>query len=168
MAKIESGKMSIEVESIAIAPLLKQVVTEIKPLLDSKGLSIRCDIPNTLPTVESDAIKIKQIFTNLLSNAIKFTDRGGITIEVKERPMRRGFEFAVEDTGIGVKPEALSKIFETFYQVGETGRSGGSGLGLAIVKNLTHLLQGEISVQSKYGRGSTFTLFLPYRLRGQC
>lgn len=94
---------------------------------------------------------------------MKFTKTGGITVSVKALPEREGIEFSIQDSGIGIKPEELPKIFEAFHQVdaSATREFGGVGLGLAIVKELIHLLKGEIRVESEYGKGSAFTVFLP-------
>src|SRR5581483_11865051 len=130
---------------------------------DQKGLSLQSSLQR-LPSIESDRMKVKQILVNLLSNAIKFTEQGAIRVAARDRQDRNGIEILIEDTGIGIRAESLSKIFDSFYQVEEMDKPKGSGLGLAIVKELTHLLSGEIKVESEWGRGSTFTLFLPNRL----
>lgn len=164
LAKVESGRMSVAPAPVEISLLIKEILSEIKPLSDQKGLSLQCRLPDALPIIESDAMKIKQILVNLLSNAIKFTDHGEITIIAKDREERKGVEIGVRDTGVGIPAEALPKVFEVFYQVEGMDKPKGSGLGLAIVKDLAHLLAGEIEVDSEYGKGSTFTLFLPYRI----
>lgn len=163
LAKIESRKMSVALGPVEISSLIEEILTEIKPLSDQKGISIQYPISGALPSIESDGMKIKQIVMNLLSNAIKFTDRGEITVTAKDRKERNGVEIAVRDTGMGIPSEALSKIFEVFYQVDGMEKPKGSGLGLAIVRDFTHLLKGKIEVESEYKKGSTFTLFLPYR-----
>ncbi len=162
LAKIESGTMSVALAPVEIPPLIEEILMEIRPLSDQKGLAIQCHLLGALPRIESDAMKIKQIIMNLLSNAIKFTDRGEITVIARDREERNGIEIAVRDTGIGIRPEALSKIFEAFYQVEGTEKPKGSGLGLAIVKDLVHLLRGKIEIDSEYGKGSTVAFFLPY------
>jgi PAS domain S-box-containing protein len=161
-SKMESGKSSVDTAPVELSSLIKELLDEMMPLLDEKSLSVQCKVPDALPSIESDATKIKQILTNLLSNAIKFTDKGGITIQAEDRPERSGIEVAIQDTGIGIRKEELSRIFESFYQV-NLARSIGTGLGLKIVEDLVHLLKGEITVQSEYGEGSTFAVFLPYR-----
>lgn len=163
LAKMESGKMPVAVAPVEISLLIKEILSEIKPLSDRKGLSLQYRLQDALPIIESDGIKVKQILVNLLSNAIKFTDRGEITVIAKDRGERKGIEIAVRDTGVGIQAEALSKVFEVFYQIEGMDKPKGSGLGLAIVEDLAHLLQGEIQVDSEHGKGSTFTLFLPYR-----
>lgn len=166
LSKIESGKESIDLVPIDLVQLIEEILAEMTPLSNQKSLSIYCRARKGPIVVESDATKVKQILTNLVSNAIKFTDQGSITVEARDQNEKGGVEIRIEDTGIGIKKNELARIFESFYQ-GEKAidrSSEGSGLGLAIVKDLVHLLQGNIAVQSEYGQGSTFTLFLPYRL----
>ncbi|WDT74283.1 MAG: ATP-binding protein [Candidatus Manganitrophus sp.] len=163
LARIDSGKMSLELSSVRLASIIEEITIEMKPLLEMKSLSIHSHVPENLPDIDSDAMKIKQIVTNLVSNAVKFTEKGGVTIRVENLPEEGWIEMTVSDTGMGIEPESLPKIFESFYQVEESRAFGGSGLGLTIVKELVHLLQGKIRVTSEVGVGSTFTIFLPYR-----
>lgn len=164
-SRIEAGKFSLDLEPIELGPLLQEVLDGLKPLVEKKPLAIRFDPSQRLPAVESDRTRVRQIFSNLLSNAIKFTEEGEIRILLRDRPDRGGVEMAVHDTGIGIPAEELPKIFEAFHQVDGTltREFGGTGLGLAIVKELVDLLKGEIRASSEYGKGSTFTLYLPYR-----
>lgn len=164
LARIDSGKMSVELSSVRLSSIIEAITIEMKPLLEMRSLSLQSRIPENLPDIESDAAKIKQIITNLISNAVKFTNEGEVKIEVGELPEEGGVEIAVSDTGMGIEPELLPKIFESFYQVEESRAFGGSGLGLTIVKELVGLLQGEVRVASEVGKGSTFTIFLPYRI----
>ncbi len=166
LSKIEAGKILVEREEVDLAPLLNELVENMNRLTEGKPIQVDSKAVPDLPLIESDPGKIKQILVNLLSNAIKFTPEGRVTIEAKASPAKGGIEVAVRDTGIGIKPEALPKIFEAFYQSDAdlTREFGGVGLGLRIVKDLVDLLHGEIRVESEYGKGSTFTLFLPYRL----
>ena len=164
-SKIESGKLTLELQPVEMIPLLEDVLEGLKPLVEKKSLAIRLNLSERIPTIESDPNRIKQVFSNLLSNAIKFTEEGEIRIKLKDRPERGGVEIAVHDTGIGIPAEELPKIFEAFHQVDGTltREFGGTGLGLAIVKELVDLLKGEIQATSERGKGSTFTLYLPYR-----
>lgn len=165
LAKIEAGKMSVDLSEVHLSALVEEVAAGIRPLSEKKSLPIRCVVEPGLPRINSDESKIKQIIVNLLSNAVKFTSKGEITVHLQTRPDRNGVELAVQDTGIGIRPEDLPRIFDTFHQVdGATTREfGGVGLGLAIVKELLHLLEGEIRVESEYGKGSTFSVLLPVR-----
>lgn len=168
LSRMEAGKLTIHLEPLKVDALFKEVVAGMKSLLEKKALAVQWAIQEGLPLIESDAGKIRQIFTNLLSNAIKFTSKGEITIAAKDRPEKKKIEVEIRDTGIGIKPEELAKIFDAFHQADAdlTREFGGVGLGLAIVKELVQLLKGGIAVESEYGRGSAFTLFLPYRLGG--
>ncbi len=126
------------------------------------GVAIEWNYPDDLPHFASDAAKLKQILQNLINNAVKFTRRG--KIEVSVRPAAAGrMEFKVSDTGIGIPPEELARVFEKFYQVdsSETRLFGGVGLGLHIVESLTKLMGGSVSAESEVGKGSTFTVRLP-------
>ena len=166
LSRIESGNLSVEIGAVDIHTLFQDISVGLKPLLDKKALSLRYHRA-VLPTLQSDASKLRQILVNLLSNAIKFTSQGGITIQMQDRPEREAIEIGIQDTGIGIKSEDLPNIFNAFHQVDGTATRefGGSGLGLAIVKQLVGLLKGEIRVESEFGKGSIFTLSLPYRLR---
>ncbi len=166
LAKVEAGKMTLELSEVDLGLLLEEAVAGIRSIAGS--LSIRCVIEPGLSRIESDEGKIKQIMVNLLSNAVKFTPEGGITVSGRMGTDRSGIELTVNDTGIGIRSEELPRIFDMFHQVdgGSTRRFGGVGLGLAIVKDLLRLLGGEIRVESEYGKGSTFTVFLPVRFHG--
>lgn len=164
LAKIESGKTFLEIAPVDLSSLIREIVAEIRPLSEKRSLFIRCEIDEGLPVIESDARKIQQILMNLLSNAIKFTEAGGVTIRLKDRPEAGGIEAAVQDTGIGIPLEDLPRIFEAFYQGEGKSKSAGTGLGLAIVRDLAGLLEGTIDVESELGKGTTFTFFLPCRL----
>lgn len=164
LAKIESGTLSVRLCPVEIPRLVEEVLSELRSLFEKKSLSVQVQKPAAFPTIQSDAEKIKQMIVNFLVNAVKFTKKGGVTISMKDLPEREGIELSIQDTGIGIKPEELSKIFEAFHQVDATSTRefGGVGLGLTIVKELIHLLGGDIRIESQYGKGSTFTLYLPY------
>lgn len=165
LSKIESGKAPLKIAPVEIPALIEDISAGLQSLLEKKSLYLQYE-KKALPLIQSDGDKIKQILVNLLSNAIKFTPEGGITVEMEDRPERERVEIRVQDTGIGIKPEDLAKIFNAFHQVDGTATRefGGSGLGLTIVKQLVDLLKGEIGVESEFGKGSTFILSLPYRV----
>jgi PAS domain S-box-containing protein len=165
LSRIESGKMSFRLTQVDIPLLIQEVLSGMQPLFDKKSLFVKFNQPELIPLIQSDAEKIKQIVVNFLSNAVKFTKKGGIVISMKDLPEKGGIEFSIRDTGIGIKPEELPKIFDAFHQVdaSATREFGGVGLGLAIVKELADLLQGKIRVESEYEKGSAFTVYLPYR-----
>jgi PAS domain S-box-containing protein len=164
LSKIEAGKLSVHPELLHLSHLLGEVLEGIYLLIDRKPIHVRWDPLPDLPIIESDIGKVKQILTNLLSNAVKYTLKGTISIIERNIPERNGIEIAIRDTGIGIPPEELPKLFDAFHQIetGLTRKQGGVGLGLRIVKDLVGLLKGEIRVESRYGEGSTFTVFLPY------
>lgn len=165
LSKIESGKAPLKIAPVEIPALIEDISAGLQSLLEKKSLYLQYE-KKALPLIQSDGDKIKQILVNLLSNAIKFTPEGGITVAMEDRPERERVEIRVQDTGIGIKPEDLAKIFNAFHQVDGTATRefGGSGLGLTIVKQLVDLLKGEIGVESDFGKGSTFILSLPYRV----
>jgi len=165
-SRIESGRVSLDLQSVNLAALLRMICDGMRPLFDRKSLTLDLDLPISFPAIESDSVKIKQIVSNLLTNAIKYTNKGGITVSVKDRPEKGGVEVLIQDTGIGILQEDLPKLFNPFHQIDAraTREYGGVGLGLAIVKSILDLLKGDIQVESEYGSGSRFTVFLPYRL----
>lgn len=163
LSRIESGRMPILLERVDLKGLLSELLEEVKPLIQEKPIEVIWKIGKQIRPVQSDPQKIRQILLNLLSNAIKFTEAGSITISVASARRRKGLLLSVEDTGIGMKEEDLPTIFDPFRQIDGslTRRAGGTGLGLTIVKNAVALIKGTISVQSTYGKGSVFTVFLP-------
>lgn len=162
LSRFESGKMPVFFESVDLKTLLPETVEDVKPLMSGKEIVIRWMIREDLPTIQSDPAKIRHIFLNLFTNAIKFTEKGSITISAFH--VEGGIQFSVEDTGIGLKSEDLSSIFDPYRQVegSMTRRVVGSGLGLTIVKNTLKILHGTIEVRSELGKGSSFTVFLPF------
>lgn len=165
ISKIEANKM--EVESIVIDP--EQIIKEVFALMQVKALDRQIDLrlyidPSIPKFIQSDPTRIRQILTNLLGNAIKFTERGEVVLEVNTAlsPTHQ-MEFIVRDTGIGMTPEQLERLFAAFYQADATTtrRFGGSGLGLQISKRLALMLGGDLIARSTYGQGSEFKFTLP-------
>lgn len=164
LSKIETGKMSLHCETFQPAELLRQVVESMAPLLRENFNELRIGDFSKLPTLYNDASKFRQIFTNLLSNANKFTEQGFITLDGTNVPDREGWiEISVHDTGIGMNSEQQERVFEAFVQAesSTSANYGGTGLGLAICREYCELMGGSISVQSRAGVGSTFTVLLP-------
>jgi signal transduction histidine kinase len=167
LSKIEVGRMEIDLEVTDIGALLDSVVTVIEPIASAKGLSIDVIIGRDVPRITTDGRHVRQILLNLASNAIKFTERGSVTLIARRSNAGRGetVRITVEDTGLGIAPEDIDRIFEEFEQVRPSGRGDslqrGTGLGLAIARKLARLLGGEIEVSSTEGVGSRFTLDLP-------
>lgn len=163
LATHDAGKLQVKVESgVDLRDLLASAAASAQWLLGGKQLTIQVDAAADTPAIRTDRTKVNQILINLLSNAIKFTpDGGSITLHVGRH--ESGVELAVSDTGVGIPAEALTRIFDEFYQVdGSSVREfGGVGLGLALVKRLVELLGGSVRVESQVERGSRFTVTLP-------
>jgi signal transduction histidine kinase/HAMP domain-containing protein len=167
LAKIDAGKMEVIADTFRIEDIINMTTATVEPLLKDGRVRLVKDVAGNLPPVKTDRDKLKQILLNLLSNAAKFTEHGEIRVSAARE--NGTLKLAVSDTGIGMKPEALEHIFEEFQQAEKTTASkyGGTGLGLAIVKKFTHLMGGEIVVESAVGHGSKFTITLPMELRSQ-
>ena len=167
LAKIESGKIDLNLEPVAISRLVGNLKQRFEPLTAEKNIEFRVTVDGSCPEiVETDLQRVQQILTNLLSNALKFTEKGFIGLRVATHDSQR-ILFTVEDTGIGIPTEQHEVIFEAFRQAdGTTNRKfGGTGLGLSISRELTALLGGEIQVRSEPGKGSAFTVLIPLRPR---
>jgi len=167
LAKVESGKMSLVSEPIDLPGLLDDVLATVTNLAAQNGNTlVRVCAPHFPPMV-GDATKVRQVLLNLLSNACKFTRDGTITVEAGTRaPAERGQEWvsvAVTDTGIGIAPEQVERIFNEFIQGDDstTRRFGGTGLGLTLSRKFCQIMGGEVRVRSIQGEGSTFTMVLP-------
>jgi signal transduction histidine kinase len=164
-SRIEAGKEHLRISPVDLSALIAEVAAMVEPMAADKNLDLRVDVQDGLRIV-SDERKIRQILTNLASNAIKFTDSGGVTFrtEVHDSEVR----IDVHDTGIGISPQDIERIFEPFWQVEQvsTRRFGGTGLGLGVARKLARLLEGRLEVTSLVGSGSTFSLFLPRHTPG--
>lgn len=178
LSKVEAGRMELDVEKVALNQINLEVKSMFSEVASSKQIEFEIDIDRTIAnnSLESDKLRLEQILRNLLSNAFKFTDEGGkVTLRISEATGQKVFSnqslnladhviaFEVIDTGIGIPEHKLGLVFEAFQQAdGSTKRKyGGTGLGLSISRELAYVLGGEISVESKEGVGSTFTLYLP-------
>ncbi len=162
ISKIETGKLELKYEEICVKKALDEVLNTVSEIANKKNVSIKNTIQFDIPTLVADQLKLKQILFNLLSNAIKFNHENGfvcIDTTLKDHYI----QFAIADTGIGIKQEDREKIFEAFRQVDSSLARNyeGIGLGLALTKRLVELHGGDIWVESFYGKGSTFTFILP-------
>ncbi len=166
LSRIEAGRLDIRPEPIALPRLLDDLTSVFQPVATERKLELTLTVDYDVPkSIHSDPTRLQQILKNLLSNALKFTERGGVSLRVRKAELG-GLAFDVKDTGIGIPEQQQEVIFEAFRQAdGTTNRKyGGTGLGLSISRDLARLLGGHLTVQSKPGRGSTFTLLLPERL----
>ena len=165
LSKIEAGKMTIFVEPFDVATMMTDVVSTIQPLVAKNDNTLEVARASDLGAMRADLTKVRQVLFNLLSNATKFTKDGVITLTAARAPAAAGdrMVFRVSDSGIGMTPEQLGRLFQAFTQADEsTSRQyGGTGLGLAISRKFCQLMGGDITVESEYGRGTTFTVTLP-------
>jgi two-component system sensor histidine kinase BaeS len=157
LAQAEASSMSMEIQTIELRPFLNYIVGRFRKLFLDKGVLIEFECADSI-MIDADPDKLSQVVINLLSNALKATEKGG-TVRIKAGQKADGIFIEVQDTGGGIKQEDLPFIFERFYKVSE----GGLGLGLTIVKELVETHGGKIDVRSEYGKGSAFTVFIPYR-----
>ncbi len=164
LAKIESGRMELELTTFDLPTLLRDTLTMMRERATRQGIETILEIDSQLGDCTADERKVKQTLLNLLSNALKFTPEGG-SIFLKAIPNSGVVEISVTDTGIGIAPDHQEKIFDEFYQAGGNyiGKREGTGLGLALTKNFVELHGGKIWVTSEVGRGSIFTFSLPIR-----
>ena len=168
ISKIEAGKMEVHLETFDIFVLVRDLNGVVRPLIERKANKLIIECPSDIGDMRADRIKVRQCLLNLLSNASKFTERGTITLSVS-RETRAGVDwltFRVKDTGIGMTPEQLQKLFRAFSQADDsTSRKyGGTGLGLALTKNFCQMLGGGVRVESEPGVGSTFIIELPEQM----
>lgn len=175
-AKIEVGKMKLDLEIFDISSMINDTIGIIQPLVEKNANTLDIHCADNLGTMYADRLKVRQSLLNLLSNAAKFTTQGTITLEVTreshnvstgEDSPGNWIQFCVSDTGIGIKEEQLENLFQAFTQIdtSTTRRFAGTGLGLAISKQFCVMMGGDIAVESEYGVGTTFTIRLPAKVR---
>ncbi|MBE0602533.1 MAG: PAS domain S-box protein, partial [Deltaproteobacteria bacterium] len=160
LSKIEAGKIGFSVERFDLARVAREVLEGFRVQAGHKGISLSIDAPDTLP-VEADPRRIRQVLINLVGNAVKFTEKGGVRVEVAESGGTGSV--SVSDTGPGIRPEDMRKLFRQFSQVGtaESLKHEGTGLGLHLSRKLMNLMGGDIRAESEFGRGSVFIATLP-------
>ena len=165
LSKIEAGRMELHLETFSLVPVIKDVAKTIEPMATKNDNRLFIDCLASLGTIHADQTRFRQSLLNLASNANKFTERGIITIAAREGQDsgRDWVTLAVTDTGIGMTPEQMGKLFQEFSQASSATASkyGGTGLGLAISRRFCQMMGGDITVESEPGRGSTFTIRLP-------
>ena len=165
LAKIESGPVQLNREPVVCQEVIQEIAAGLRPLAETKALALDIILPDHTISVQTNRRALSQILINLVSNAIKFTEQGTVRLKLSQyhENGQRRIEISVTDTGIGLHPEDQAKLFQVFTQVDDTHtrRQEGSGLGLHLSQKLAELLAGQITVQSTYGTGSTFTLVIP-------
>jgi diguanylate cyclase (GGDEF)-like protein len=170
IAKIEAGKYEMSYETFRAEDMIAEIFNIMTPMAEKKLIDLSLTIADDVDAITADTVKLKQVFYNLISNAIKFTPEGGkVRVAVAREEGRGDLEnqefarFSVSDTGVGIRPEDIERIFDEFEQA-DTAFSrqyGGAGLGLALTKKLVELHGGRVSVESRLGEGSTFTVLIP-------
>jgi signal transduction histidine kinase/CheY-like chemotaxis protein len=165
LSKIEAGKMELHLESFPVAPLIDDVVKTMQPLAEKNQNTLAIECAADIGAMRADQTRVKQALLNLASNANKFTERGTVRVQA-HRARENGQEWitiAVTDTGIGMTPEQVGRLFQEFVQAdaSTTRRYGGTGLGLAISRRFCQMMGGDITVESEVGRGSTFSIRIP-------
>jgi PAS domain S-box-containing protein len=169
LSKIEAGKMDLFLESFVISRVIEDVVSTIRPLVEKNANALKVHCAADLGAMHADLTKVRQSLFNLLSNACKFTENGTITLEASRELIDDidWIKFSVSDTGIGMAPDQMEKLFQPFVQ-GDASTSrkfGGTGLGMTITHRFCQMMGGEISAASEPGRGTTFTIRLPARVK---
>ncbi len=171
--KIESGSMHLVTTSYRLSEMLRELERVIQPMANEKGLEFREDISAQCPEfLEGDETRVRQVIMNLLTNAVKYTEKGTVTLKISaltgERPNETLLRIDVTDTGMGIRKEEQTKLFESFYRLEEERNRNiqGTGLGLAITKDFVDLMGGQIRLTSTYGEGSTFVIMLPQKIAG--
>lgn len=171
-SKIESGKMEMVAEAYSLKNMMQLLESECTLRAEKKGLLLKFDIPEDIPGVLlGDEVRIRQILLNILTNAIKYTEKGSVTMTIRCNRLEGDlceFTYTVQDTGIGIKEENLAGLFEMFDRGDEdkVHNIEGTGLGLSIVDRLVRLMNGTVTVESEYGKGSVFTVKLTQRAVG--
>jgi signal transduction histidine kinase len=166
ISRIEAGKLELSFEDVNVEEVIDGVMSTATGLVKDKPIELVTDTPEDLPLISADRIRVRQVLLNLVSNAAKFTEEGQIAVSARTIRTENEPEVlvAVADTGIGIAPENIDRLFQAFSQVdpSPTRKSGGTGLGLSIARHLVELHGGRIWVESTLGEGSTFAFTLPF------
>jgi two-component system phosphate regulon sensor histidine kinase PhoR len=160
LSRIESGRLSLDLQSVAPSDLLYSAHKRMQLQADRAGLALRIECADDLPKVRMDAQRLEQVLVNLIHNSVKFTKAGGEII-LKAEAGNGDVRFAVQDTGIGIPADDVPRIFERFYRVDRSRSGGGTGLGLSIAKHIVEAHNGKIWAESVEGQGSTFLFTIP-------
>ncbi len=169
LSKIEAGKMDLYIEPLDLWTVIQEIKGIIAPLCDKQGNALVVECSENIGTISADATKLRQILLNLLSNANKFTESGRVIFKVTRAPLagEDWLQIDISDTGIGMTQEQIGRLFQAFTQADASTASkyGGTGLGLAICRQFARIMGGEVTVTSESGKGSTFTLRMPAKVR---
>jgi signal transduction histidine kinase len=167
ITRIEAGRMPLNITKFGVPDLVDEVMSELEPIIRRSNLTVQSEMGPRLPPVRSDRQKIKQILLNLLSNALKFTPAGSVTMSAAYDARGNQMVMAVRDTGVGIAEQDQGRVFEDFRQLDSSPARGygGTGLGLSICRRLSHMLGGTIELESQVGKGSTFTLRIPAKVK---
>ena len=166
ISKIEAGQITVVSKPFDLRSSIKKVVSLVQPMAAKQGLALRVELASEIGILINDQRRVEQVLLNLLNNAVKFTERGEVAVTAEEvYSPQIAVRLRVLDTGIGIKPEDMAVLFQPFKQIdsGLTRNFEGTGLGLAICRRLLELMGGEIEVESEWGKGSVFTVILPYK-----
>jgi len=164
LSKIEAGKLELNPQTVQLTPLINEVIGTAGQLAEKNQNRLIIEAQENLGALTADSMRLKQILLNLLSNACKFTKEGEVALRVRKvTDGREWVELAVADSGIGMTAEQQAKLFQDFTQADSltARRYGGTGLGLAITRKLARMMGGDVTVASKPGKGSVFTVRLP-------
>ncbi|MBZ5591324.1 MAG: PAS domain S-box protein [Acidobacteriia bacterium] len=163
LAKIESGKVHVQLETAECRDIVAEVASALRPVAEAKELVFQSTCPDFSIRVRTDRRALNQILVNLVGNAIKFTARGTVRLEVTERPVNGLVMTAIDvtDTGVGIKPEDLPRLFRAFDRLHDALHVEGTGLGLHLCHKLAELIEAKIEVESEHGKGSRFTVLVP-------
>jgi signal transduction histidine kinase/CheY-like chemotaxis protein len=169
LSKIEAGKMDMYLETFDVAQLVDSVAGTVRPLVEKNGNTLELRVDERVGSMHGDVTRLRQVLLNLLSNAMKFTSNGSIVLSVTRSftDNREWMEFAVQDSGIGMTPDQVGRLFQPFTQAdaSTTRKYGGTGLGLTITRRFTEMMGGTVSVSSEVGRGTRFTVLLPAQVQ---
>jgi signal transduction histidine kinase/DNA-binding response OmpR family regulator len=165
ISKIESGRMDLYLENFEFIPILNEIISTIQPLVEKNSNTLIVNCPPDIGVIFADVTKVRQSFFNLISNASKFTENGTITLTINRylEAEKEWISMQVQDTGIGMTPEQMAKLFKPFSQAdaSTTRKYGGTGLGLVITQKFSQMMGGDIGIKSEFGVGTTFTIKLP-------
>lgn len=166
-ARLEARREELQLQDVEARDVAREVASVIEPLALERGLSFHLDVPDRPLALRTDPDRLRQVLLNLVGNAVKYTEHGEVRLELCPSA-EGGVAFQVRDTGIGIHPEHLPKIFEPFWPADPSQRAtnGGTGLGLSVVRGVVRLLGGKVEVSSELGRGSVFTVRFPARPMG--